>query len=59
MLDAAVVAKCGDPVKQSGIEEFVVENTHFSDKVVSKTNPKYPEHAIPDLDVVPTPEQSD
>ena len=38
---------------------FVAESIPFGDEAVSTTNPKDPEHTIPDQYYVPPPEQSD
>ena len=31
-LDVTIVAKCGDPFTQAGVEEFVVDNILFGDE---------------------------
>ena len=52
-LYSIIVEKYGDPFTQSNVEEFVVENIHFGDEALSKINPKYLDHTMPDQDYAP------
>ena len=58
-LDATIVVNSGDLVTQDNVEVFIVEKIPFGDEAVFTTNPKDPEHVMPDQDDAPTPYQSD
>ena len=58
-MGAIIVAKCGNPVTQADVEEFIVENIPLGDEAVSTTKPKDLEHVILDQYNAPTPNHSD
>ena len=50
-----IVSKCGEPVTQAGVEEFVVEDIPFGYDAVSATKTKDPYNTMTYQDDAPTP----